>query len=283
VLDVRTIAARLGGDVASRDQVNAPGPGHSPRDRSMSVRLKADGDFIVNSFAGDDPLVCKDYVREKVGLAKFRACSSTVERAPYKCPIRGSTPGAPTTNDNTKHALELWKASTPLRTLTTQTLGWRYFTERRQLHIGLLEDLSHCLRWHDGVGAVIALMTDARRGEPCGVHRTFLNPDGTKRERKMLGRAGVIRLTPDEDVTQGLGICEGVEDGLAILLSGWAPVWCATSCGAISNFSVLAGIEALTIFADDDEPGQRAARACVETWRKAGHEACVFDVKDFRT
>jgi hypothetical protein len=117
------------------------------------------------------------------------------------------------------YALKLWEQSVPL----IDTLGWRYFTERRGLHIGLLDDLSHALRWHEGISAVVALMTDPVSNEPIGVHRTFLNPDGTKRERKMLGKTGVIRLSRNEDVHEGLGLTEGIEDGLAVLLSGWAP------------------------------------------------------------
>jgi putative DNA primase/helicase len=105
-----------------------------------------------------------------------------------------------------EYALKLWQQSVPL----TDTLGRRYFVERRSLHIGLLDDLSHALRWHDGEQAVIGLMTNVTN-KPTGIHRTFLNPDGTKRERKMLGKAGVIRLSPDEDVTHGLGLtrCRG--------------------------------------------------------------------------
>ena len=52
-----------------------------------------------------------------------------------------------------KTARSLWKASVPL----PNTLGWRYFTERRGLHIGVLGDLSHALRWHEGIRAVVAL------------------------------------------------------------------------------------------------------------------------------
>jgi putative DNA primase/helicase len=126
------------------------------------------------------------------------------------------------------------------------------------------------VRWHDGIRAIVALMTDARTGEPIGCHRTFLNPDGTKLERKMLGRQGVIRLSPG-DVTQGLGICEGIEDGLALLISDRAPVvWAATCAGLISRFPVLGSVEHLTIFADADEPGMRAARACAARWSAAG-------------
>lgn len=66
------LAQALGGEV-SGNQVLAPGPGHSPKDRSLSVRLDAaapDG-MVVHSFAGDDPLACKDYVRDRAGLAKW--------------------------------------------------------------------------------------------------------------------------------------------------------------------------------------------------------------------
>src|SRR5262249_38802886 len=45
-------------------------PGHSAGDRSLSVKLDSaapDG-FLVHSFAGDDPIVCRDYVRQKLGL-----------------------------------------------------------------------------------------------------------------------------------------------------------------------------------------------------------------------
>lgn len=63
------IARALGG-VAKGDRVLAPGPGHSSTDRSLSIKVDSsarDG-FVVNSFAGDDPLDCKDYVRDKLGV-----------------------------------------------------------------------------------------------------------------------------------------------------------------------------------------------------------------------
>ena len=100
------------------------------------------------------------------------------------------------------------------------------------------------------LATVIALMRHPMTDTPCGIHRTFLNEDGTKHERKMLGRQGMVKLTPDEDVTLGVGIAEGVEDGLAVLLSGWAPIWGATSAGALAKFPIFHGIESLTVFAD---------------------------------
>lgn len=68
-VDPRTLAAALGGE-AHGNRVLAPGPGHSPQDRSLSVLCNGD-DFVVHSFAGDDPLECRDYVRGKAGLPKW--------------------------------------------------------------------------------------------------------------------------------------------------------------------------------------------------------------------
>jgi hypothetical protein len=171
----------------------------------------------------------------------------------------------------TQIALQIWSQSIPL----TGTLGFRYFVERRGLHIGLLDDLSHALRWYEGEQAIIGLMTTPIGNVPCGVHRTFLNPDGTKRDRRMLGKAGVIRLSRDEDVLEGLGLCEGVEDGLAVLLSGWRPVWAASCAGSISTFPILAGVESLTIFSDYDEVGMNAAVTCCDRWEAAGRETAI--------
>jgi putative DNA primase/helicase len=71
VIDARTLARALGGDVVGRNMVVAPGPGHSRRDRSLSVRL-TDDDFVVFSHAGDDWQTCKDYVRERLGWPAWR-------------------------------------------------------------------------------------------------------------------------------------------------------------------------------------------------------------------
>jgi hypothetical protein len=153
-------------------------------------------------------------------------------------------------------------------------LAERYFVEHRKIDVAQL-DLEHCLRWHAGIQAVVALMTDPVSNKPIGIHRTFLDADGAKIERKMLGRQGVIRLSPDSEVTMGLGISEGLEDGLGVLLSGWVPIWVATSAGAIARFPLLRGIEALTIFPDADSAGITAAKACAARWHSARVEARI--------
>src|SRR5262249_14374341 len=74
ICDLQSLARALGGEVSGQ-KVLAPGPDHSAGDRSLTVMLDAgapDG-FVVHSFAGDDAIVCKDYVRQKAGLPAFKS------------------------------------------------------------------------------------------------------------------------------------------------------------------------------------------------------------------
>src|SRR6478672_59603 len=69
---IQKIAELLRGEV-SGGQVLCPGPAHGATDRSLSVLVDAnapDG-FVVHSFADDDAIACKDYVRDKLGLPPF--------------------------------------------------------------------------------------------------------------------------------------------------------------------------------------------------------------------
>jgi hypothetical protein len=67
-------AARLLGGKVNGDEVLCPGPDHSVSDRSLSVKINADAPdgFLVHSFAADDPIICRDYVRGKLGLPAFK-------------------------------------------------------------------------------------------------------------------------------------------------------------------------------------------------------------------
>ena len=220
--------------------------------------------------------------------ASVYALANGLKIEPRRCPVadEARVAGAilPTQEDADQQArieiaLKLWDAAVPLRSCPGNrgepivTTGWLYLIERRGFHVGLLDnDLAHALRWHEGVGAVIALMTDPLTGEPCGIHRTFINPDGTKRDRKMLGKAGVVRVSPDKNLQQ-LGLAEGVEDALAVLLSGFEPVWAATSAGGIARFPVIAGVKHLIVFGDNDEAGAGAAHRVAYRYRFAHKRA----------
>jgi hypothetical protein len=89
-VDIGTIslvaaAKMLGGEVTN-GQIRCPGPGHSPKDRSLSVRFSADAPegFVVNSFSTDSFDDCRDYVRKKLGLPAAKGEARTFEVESYR-------------------------------------------------------------------------------------------------------------------------------------------------------------------------------------------------------
>jgi RecA-family ATPase len=73
MLTLETLRKSLGGKITN-GQLLCPGPGHSAKDESLSIKLDpgAPDGMLVHSFADDDPIVCKDYIREKCGLPPFK-------------------------------------------------------------------------------------------------------------------------------------------------------------------------------------------------------------------
>jgi hypothetical protein len=185
-------------------------------------------------------------------------------------------------------ARRLWAEAVPAhRTLAADYLRSRGLTLPEDCEA--LRFHPHAWRNRDNgpIGpAMVAAMTCPVSNEWRGTHVTYLRPDGTGKAegpspKVMLGRAGVIRISPDDDVTAGLGIAEGIETTLAVMQhADWRPMWCATSAGAIASFPVLNGIEALTIFADTDAAGQRAAETCARRWAEAGREAFIITPRE---
>jgi Toprim domain len=131
------------------------------------------------------------------------------------------------------------------------------------------------------VAAMVCLFRDIVTSQPCGIHRTFLDADGQKIGRKMLGRSGnaAIKLDADENVTLGLHIGEGVETCIAAQLAGFRPVWALGSAGAIGSFPVLSGIDAVTILGETNDGGanQRNAQECAARWMQAGREVLLVE------
>ena len=180
-------------------------------------------------------------------------------------------------------ARRLWREAVP----AAETLVETYFAHR-----GLRLEPGMPLRFHPRAwrnrangppaSAMVALMTCPERNEPTGVHVTYLRADGRGKAdgaspKVMLGKRGVIRLSPDEEVTLGIGIAEGIETSVAIMQRlDWRPVWAATCAGAVASFPVLPGLDAITIFADGDTAGVRAAEACARRWAEAGREATIW-------
>jgi hypothetical protein len=177
--------------------------------------------------------------------------------------------------------MEIWWATQPL----AGTIGEAYLRDVRGIRMPLWPDdlrfHPSCPRHGDQLPAVVALMRDIRTNEPSGIHRTFLTADGSGKDagasgdmaKMMLGRAkgSVVKLTPDDAVTTGLAIAEGLETAMSCMAIGW-PLWACLSAAGIESFPVLPGVESLTIFIDNDKSkvGETAARACAARWLNEG-------------
>jgi hypothetical protein len=174
-------------------------------------------------------------------------------------------------------ALKTWDETDVI----TGTLGEHYL-ERRGLWLPDGAEMRfhpRCPRESSVQPAVIMLMRDIVTNEPRAIQRRFLLADGSKDGRTLsLGPTSgtVWKLTPDEDVTLGLGIAEGHADALAALNDGFSPMWATGGAGGMTTFPVLGGVEALTIFRDRGEAGRQAAERCAARWRAAGREAGVL-------
>jgi len=180
-------------------------------------------------------------------------------------------------------ARRLWRGAVPAAGTLVET-----YLAHRGLRLGPRMPLRfHLHVWRNRANgppgpAMLALMTHPERNEPVGVHVTYLRADGHGKAdgpaaKVMFGRRGVIRLSPDEEVTLGLGIAEGIETSVAVMQRlDWRPMWAATCAGAVASFPVLPGLDAITIFSDFDPAGMRAAEACARRWSEAGREATIW-------
>jgi hypothetical protein len=132
---------------------------------------------------------------------------------------------------------------------------------------------------------MLARITDAITCEPLSLHFTYLALDGSdkapvdKQRRLLAGHVkagGVIRLWPDDCVTYGLAVAEGIETALAAA-HGFTPIWSCIDAGNLEVFPVLTGIDAITIMADNDRTGtgREAAEACARRWHEAGREVRI--------
>jgi putative DNA primase/helicase len=284
IANLRAWAAALGGAISGAS-ISCPGPGHSRKDRSLSVTpsIAAPAGFLVFSHAGDDPISCLDYVRARLGIPAFAPRGRPLAAVPKLSHEALSAIGiatqrapepAPKVNPNTDLARKIWRESVSIHGSLAET-----YLASRSLVLNPDEDWHRVLRFHpacpfgaDRAPAMVALMRDILTDEPRAIQRTQLTPGGEKIGRLMLGPAkgAAIKIDPDADVTQGLCIGEGLETCLSGRIMGLKPVWALGSAGAVSNFPLLPGIEGLHIFLENDEANQRAAQLCGDRWLDAG-------------
>ena len=126
-------------------------------------------------------------------------------------------------------------------------------------------------------------------GETIAIHRTYLQIDAedpgkvTKaavaKPRMMLGKVagGAVRLAP---INPGaaLGLCEGIETGLAVMMScPGLPVWATLSATNLEQVKLPPEAHRIVILADHDASGAgtRAAETAARRLRGEGRQVAI--------
>jgi len=274
------LAKLLGGDVAGRDRVLCPGPGHSSKDRSLSVTIVDDG-YLVHSFANDDWRDCRDHVADLLGIrgeSRFaRPSQEDIEKARAADEARAKKIEA--------HALECWKETVPI----DGTIAEAYLRGR-----GITCALPETLRFHPdcrhpSTKRLPALVARVDGAERFAIHRTYLRLDGSGKAdidpaKAMLGSVagGAVRLT---DGGYRLAVCEGIETGLSLasgLANGSPTVWAALSTSGMKRLVLPASPGSLLIATDGDEAGRAAGNALGERASVLGWKVSLLPAPDGR-
>jgi DNA polymerase len=177
----------------------------------------------------------------------------------------------------------IWTSAQPLR----GSMAERYLDETRHIDVAKLpEDIHRSLRFHPHcvfgpnthLPCLIALMRDPLSDEPVGIQRTALeqlNGKIEKIDRRMLGRAGVVKLW---SAGLQLVVGEGLETVLAaatrIPYAGapLVPAWAALSSNKLKMLPVIPNVEKLILLIDNDsnQEGQQAAAHATACWCAQG-------------
>ncbi|MCJ2039554.1 toprim domain-containing protein [Methylobacterium sp. J-059] len=274
------IARALRGQVHG-SQVLAPGPNHSAKDRSLSVRLSdgsADG-FVVHSHAGDDWRTCRDHVADALGLSADR-WRQTREPDPAEIERRRVARERAEAVERAavlrrqRQARAIWDAGrNPKNTVVEAYLRSRCLDLPSEVAGDVIRFHPACAWGQETAPAMVAALRCVQTGDIVGVHRTALTPDGTKLGRKMLGTAlgAAVMLDGEDTVTTGLTIGEGIESCLAARQIGLRPVWALGSTAGIAAFPLLPGIDALSLLGERDAgASDQACREVGTRWHRAG-------------
>jgi hypothetical protein len=292
--DLRSIARALGGEVQG-GQVLAPGPGHSPRDRSLAVKLSSnapDG-FVVYSHVGDDWRACRDYVKQKLGIPAWQPGDEQQRTIPqphidkWDFEVVADIEGPRRTEDDFVRiagAVKIWnEATNPIGTPAENYLRSRALELSPEVAGAVLRFHPRC-PWRnedtgrtDFVACLVAVFRSIDDDIITAVHRIRVDrPERwPKTERRMLGV--VHRATVKLYAAKGgkLAVGEGVETCLAAHQLGITPAWALGSAGAISFFPAVDSVRQLTILAEAGDASSRAIQICGRRWRRTGRRVFI--------
>ena len=271
MFDLKTIASAYGGRVSpSGDTAQIPAPGHSKRDRSVSLRRTGDGKLLIHCFSDTDwrdvrsELLNRGFAREEDFPS--RASKRTVVRHRRQAPKKARNKTAHT--DTFERAKHLWTERLPIK----GSLAELYLKSR-----GLSQmSGSSALGFYPSAqisapGApvrtapVLLAEISAPGGGFMGLQLTVLSKSSArKRFRLVFGpqMEGAVRLEPLQSCT--LLIAEGLETAASASKLFDVPAWSLLNTANFAVFDPPQEVKRLIIAADRDRPGLKAAESLLE-------------------
>ncbi len=250
-------------------------PAHDDKNPSLSI-TERDGKLLVKSHAGCDQGAVWDALKGMglVGQDDHERLSRRQEISPAR-----TRPSDTDTKDRTAAARRIWSESRPASGTPVET----YLASR-----GITIPPPPTLRYHIGIKhgptglllpAMVAAVTTWPSREVVAIHRTFLKGDGADKApvtqvKMMLGSCagGTVRLAPAADE---LVLAEGIETALSILQATGKPTWACLSTSGLKTVLLPPEVKTVTIGADGDSAGLKAAEETANRLYREGREVKI--------
>jgi hypothetical protein len=280
--DLRAIAQALGGEVHG-DTALVPGPGHSRSDRSLSLRIGANGRIIWHSFAGDRWDDVRSHL-ERAGLpfgsGEPRACEpSAAERESFRQSVERAEWWA---QKKRQIALRLWNTATDAgNSLVERYLQFRGIRRAPPPSLRFAADLNwKPLDWRPPEGAVFSgpamlAKIEAASGAFLSVQATWLARGGNGKcslaptDRKFIGATKGGRVMLDAAAPEMI-VGEGVETVLSASDALDLPCIAALNAGGLAHFQPPPGVVRLVVAYDNDRAGRDAANKLAARMYRVG-------------
>ena len=270
-MNAASIAFALNGRKSGRGW-SARCPAHDDRDPSLSISISPKGKTLVHCHAG----CSQDQVIDALINRGLWNNGGVSQGGFWRRIVR---------NDFFEYeakrkalALDIWNSAAPASgTLVERYLAGRAITLPMPDRLRFREALAHA---PSGVmlPAMVALVTGID-DKPIGLHRTFLNGDGTGKAvvdppRMMLGtcRGGAVRFAAPGDV---LMIGEGIETCLAAMMATGHPAWAALSVSGLRALDLPNQMRNVIVLADGDTAGEAAAQNSASRWNREGRRVRI--------
>jgi hypothetical protein len=263
--DLRDIVREHGGDLyAGGSKAVIPGPGHSRKDRSLSLAIGDDGERVVfNSFANDSVRSIMDYL----GIEAKARPQTPAEKAAYQRrrdhekKVRAEQARREADAD-LAFCQSIWAGTAPIEGTPAEAYLWSR---------GLIIEASD-VAFHPAAprskdpekarpGPAMVAMVRSASGKPQSLHMTFLKPGGAGYQCKlMFGSVSghSVQLAPI-GADRALAVGEGIETCAAFMELHGVSTWAALSTAGLQGFVIPPGVKKLLIAADGDKGGERAA------------------------